>query len=164
MLGTFTAVYKFLINALPILVPAVNPRRYNSAVDDEEADIDMLESGRSALRLTVKVPLAERRARLSLSTHAQMMIVRKKTRRWHAALAGAVAGALAIVWEKRNRRGVIAQQMFVRYVTFRSGIPHMLHRVLQWPSRIVQLFRLEAQYTRPSRCCAGILCRVKTFS
>ncbi|KAF7432589.1 hypothetical protein PC9H_004531 [Pleurotus ostreatus] len=115
MLGTFTAVYKFLINALPILVPAVNPRRYSSsAVDDEETDIDMLESGRNTSRLTVEVPLAERRARLSLSTHAQMMIVRKKTRRWHAALAGAVAGALAIVWEKRNRRGVIAQQMFVR--------------------------------------------------
>lgn len=165
MLGTFTAIYKFLINALPILVPAVNPRRYSSsAVDDEETDIDMLESGRSASRLTVEVPLAERRARLSLSTHAQMMIVRKKTRRWHAALAGAVAGALAIVWEKRNRRGVIAQQMFVRYVTFEIGITRISHTTLQWPSRIIQLFCLEAQYTRPSRRSTSILCRVWTFS
>ncbi|KAJ7859259.1 hypothetical protein B0H13DRAFT_2237517 [Mycena leptocephala] len=44
----------------------------------------------------------------------QMGLVRKRTRRWHSALAGAIAGGLAILWEKRNRRVIIAQQVFVR--------------------------------------------------
>ncbi|KAJ8517741.1 hypothetical protein ONZ45_g5091 [Pleurotus djamor] len=117
MLGTFTAMYKFLLNALPIIVPAIRPRharRASSALDDDEVEEHDLEAGRRATRLTLEVPLAERRARLSLSTHAQMMIIRKKTRRWHAALAGAVAGALAIACERKDRRDVIAQQMFVR--------------------------------------------------
>jgi len=42
--------------------------------------------------------------------------VRKKTRRWHSVLAGAVAGAVAVSFEKRSRQTVIAQQLFVRYV------------------------------------------------
>lgn len=63
----------------------------------------------------VEVPLrSQRTARLSLSAQAQMILVRKRTRRWHAALAGAIAGGLAIIWEGRSRRGVIAQQLFVR--------------------------------------------------
>ncbi|KAF8956690.1 hypothetical protein BDZ97DRAFT_1850035 [Flammula alnicola] len=114
MLGTFTSLYKFIINALPILIPAINPRQTSqntSALDEEDDKVDLeaqLGNG------TIEVPLEKRRARLSLSKHAQRMLVRKQTRRWHAALAGAVAGGLAIIWEKRNRRGVIAQQMFVR--------------------------------------------------
>lgn len=63
---------------------------------------------------TLVIPLEKRKARLSLSKRAQLVLIRKQTRRWHAALAGAIAGGLAIIWEKRNRRGVIAQQMFVR--------------------------------------------------
>jgi hypothetical protein len=43
-----------------------------------------------------------------------MVLVRKHTRRWHAALAGAISGGFAIYWEKPGRRAVIAQQMFVR--------------------------------------------------
>lgn len=44
--------------------------------------------------------------------------VRKKTRRWHAVVAGAIAGGLAILFErsKGGRRTVIAQQLFVRCV------------------------------------------------
>jgi hypothetical protein len=49
------------------------------------------------------------------------MLVRKQTRRWHAALAGAVAGGLAILWETRSRRAIIAQQMFVRCFLFSQG-------------------------------------------
>jgi len=66
----------------------------------------------------LEVPLEKRKARLSLTKRAQTMLVRKQTQRWHAALAGAIAGGLAIMWETRRRRGVIAQQMFVRYVFF----------------------------------------------
>ncbi|KAL0950380.1 hypothetical protein HGRIS_010342 [Hohenbuehelia grisea] len=126
MLGTFTGVYRFLINALPLLLSSKPhlTRQYSSALDDDEIDLEdgrrdrLMRSGAYtpavASSTTLEVPLAERRARLSLSAQARMVIIRKKTRRWHAVLAGAVAGALAIVWEKPNRRGVIAQQLFVR--------------------------------------------------
>lgn len=135
MLGTFVSVYKFLLNALPLLVPAIKPKssiilsksRATSTFDDEgstydrQVDIeDDLEAGITFPRVEksivdVPVPTPNRReARLSLSAHAQMVLVRKKTRRWHAAIAGAIAGGLAIMWEKKSRRLIIAQQMFVR--------------------------------------------------
>ncbi|KAF8205409.1 hypothetical protein K438DRAFT_1579827 [Mycena galopus ATCC 62051] len=118
MLGTFAAVYKFLINALPILIPAIKPRPRTLASpfddDDDEEEMDLPRTV-SYPASGAATPLHRRRsARLSLSAHAQMALVRKRTRRWHSALAGAVAGSLAILWEKRGRRVVIAQQMFVR--------------------------------------------------
>ncbi|KAG5651486.1 hypothetical protein H0H81_008486 [Sphagnurus paluster] len=143
-LRTFTSVYKFLLNALPILIPALNPPRVPqisiTGEDPSESPFlsdDVEEAGPTAERptSTLRVPLARRNrsARLSLSAHAQLALIRKKTRRWHAALAGAIAGGLAIMWEKRSRRGVIAQQMFVRglqgsynaYTTKRNiKVPH----------------------------------------
>ncbi|KAF9000326.1 hypothetical protein BDQ17DRAFT_1360047 [Cyathus striatus] len=60
-----------------------------------------------------ELPLHQK-GRLSARAQAQLLLVRKKTRRWHATLAGAIAGGLAIMWEKRSRRGIISQQMFVR--------------------------------------------------
>lgn len=110
MLGTFTGLYKFLINALPILFPSINPRIEDFTKGEVVADGPTLESPMK----TMEVKLSQRKARLSLSTHAQLLFLRKKTRRWHAALAGAIAGGLAIVLEKRSRRGTIAQQLFVR--------------------------------------------------
>ncbi|KDR84159.1 hypothetical protein GALMADRAFT_236835 [Galerina marginata CBS 339.88] len=112
MLGTFTSLYKFLINALPILIPGISPRNAQSldqsALEDEEDGIDL------EARTTLEVPFEKRKGRLSLSRRAQLSLIRKQTRRWHAALAGAIAGGLAIMWEKRGRRIGIAQQMFVR--------------------------------------------------
>jgi hypothetical protein len=105
--GTFTSLYKFLINALPILIPAINPAdttssRSASALDDADA-------------LPISHTATERRRpRFSLTARAQLMLIRKQTRKWHAALAGGVAGGLAIMWEKKSRRVFIAQQMFVR--------------------------------------------------
>lgn len=81
---------------------------------------------------TVEVPLARRSARLSLSTRAQLMIIRKQTRRWHAALAGAVAGGLAIMWEKKGRKDLIAQQLFVRY-----ACSPQIRFVIHTPSTVV---------------------------
>lgn len=117
--GTFTALYKFLINALPILIPAIKPRRITSsqsesALDDTDEETEPFNLAATGIQAHHEVPLDKRKARLSLSTHAQLLLIRKQTRRWHAAFAGAVAGGLAILWETRNRRGVIAQQMFVR--------------------------------------------------
>ena len=106
-LGSFTFLYKFLINALPILVPSISRRgNTGSALDDEELDLEAATS--------IEVPLEKRKGRLSLSKRAQQLLVRKQTKRWHAALAGAIAGGLAIMWEKKGRKGIISQQMFVR--------------------------------------------------
>jgi len=104
--GTFTSLYKFLINALPMLIPSVSPTNLSDPFDDEDG-------------IEAELPTSiyngnRRKTRLSLSTRTKLILVRKKTRRWHAALAGAIAGGLAIICEKRNRRGLIAQQMFVR--------------------------------------------------
>ena len=94
--------------------PQLKYQNRSSAVfSDDEID---LEAG--SKRAILEVPLEKRKARLSLTKRAQIMLVRKQTRRWHAALAGAVAGGLAIMWEKRTRQGLIAQQMFVRCVLF----------------------------------------------
>jgi hypothetical protein len=100
-------LYKFLLNALPNLVPSINTRGNTaSALDDEEIDLEAATS--------VEVPLKTRKGRLSLSKQAQQLRIRKQTKRWHAALAGAIAGGLAIMWEKKGRKGIISQQMFVR--------------------------------------------------
>lgn len=120
-------MYKFLINALPILIPAMKPRpQYlSSAFEDDEEEEEEIELPRrvSYPESGAATPSLHRRrsARLSLSAHAQMVLIRKRTRKWHAALAGAISGGLAILWEKRSRRGVIAQQMFVRSVFISSA-------------------------------------------
>ena len=134
--GTFVALYKLLLNALPLLLPQPHAKasthtrerslfrqsvqrsasrsRGRAAADspfgddaaaalDDDAELAMLERGQSP-----------RRARLSLSAQAHQVWVRKRTRRWYSALAGSVAGAVAILCEKRSRRAGIAQQMFVR--------------------------------------------------
>jgi hypothetical protein len=111
--GTFAALYKFLINALPILIPAIRPSTRNLASPFEEEEDQESSNGDSSP--DSDLTMRRRRApRLSLSAHAHMVLVRKHTRRWHAALAGAISGGLAIYWEKPSRRAVIAQQMFVR--------------------------------------------------
>ena len=69
------------------------------------------------------VPLAARRGRLSLSAAAHQVWVRKKTRRWQSALAGAAAGGVAIMCEREGNRLGVAQQMFVRCVLFFSAFP-----------------------------------------
>lgn len=114
-------MYKFLLNALPILIPALNPSKPSRhVIPDSPFDDDNLEAGPTALHPTsmLEVPVARRTARLSLSAQAQLIFLRKRTRRWHAALAGALASGMAIMWEKRSRRGIIAQQLFVRFVSF----------------------------------------------
>lgn len=105
MLGSFVALYKFTLNAFPILLPQPAeppPSPFEESEDESEPTTPD------------QVMTSQKRVRFSLSAHAQEVWVRKRTYRWHAALAGAVAGSLAVMFEKRSRRIAIAQQLFVR--------------------------------------------------
>jgi hypothetical protein len=133
--GSFVALYRIILNALPLLFPANVPLRKNLrnlfarlfATQDEHGDLVFDDSPPSSP--TPSPPLAQslpfplhlspgdrREARLSSSAQIHQSWVRKKTRRWHSVFAGAVAGAVAISFENRSRQSVIAQQLFVRYV------------------------------------------------
>ena len=85
----------------------------------------------------IEIPLSKRQPRLSLSAQAHQQWVRKKTRRWHAVVAGAIAGGVAIMFEKRSRRLIIAQQLFVRSVFSLHCTVIRLLSVLQWASGVV---------------------------
>jgi len=149
MLGTFVAIYKFLINALPLAsLPAdfpspLLPRTQNGAGllggeagDDSRAlwadegavtppgwiahDLTnnsgkgkgIVGGENGTITMTPKV-----KTKLSAQAVAHEIWVRKRGRRWHAFLAGALGGGVAILFEKQGRRVGIAQQMFVRYVS-----------------------------------------------
>ena len=61
------------------------------------------------------LPSERRRGKLSFRAQVHETWVRKKTRPWHAIVAGAVSGGVGILFEKKSRRVTIAQQLFVRY-------------------------------------------------
>ncbi|KAI0711032.1 hypothetical protein C8T65DRAFT_647898 [Cerioporus squamosus] len=128
MLGSFVALYKFILNALPIVLPQPQTkpltygrqrslfrqslrRKAGSTTDSPFDDEAALEEIEAALPERGRSP---RRARLSATAQAHQVWVRKKTRWWYSAFAGSLAGAIAIMFEKRSRRVGIAQQMFVR--------------------------------------------------
>jgi hypothetical protein len=129
--GSFVLVYKFLLNALPILFPTTKSTRKSlfsmapptvpsSPFDDSESsalEIEPLTSSSNISSGTEEIPLAQRKGRLSLTAQAHQVWVRKKTRRWQSVFAGSVAGAMAIMFEKKGNRMGIAQQMFVRCVS-----------------------------------------------
>lgn len=127
------ALYRVILNALPLLFPANVPLRKNLrnlftslfSTQDEHDDLvlDDSQSPSSSPSPPQLQPLSlhispgeKREARLSSSAQIHQIWVRKKTRQWYSILAGAVAGAFAISFEKRSRQDVIAQQLFVRYV------------------------------------------------
>jgi hypothetical protein len=127
MLGSFVALYRFILNALPVLLPANLSLRENLqklyasffSNQDEQDDAFALDNSPDSSPAPTpphkyRSPVERRDARLSTSAQVHQNWVRRKTRRWHAVLAGAVAGVVAISFEKRSRRNVIAQQLFVR--------------------------------------------------
>ena len=154
MLGTFVAVYKFLINALPLVSlpadfspPLLPLIRSGARSLGGEAGYDggglWVDEGAVTPPEWVAQDLANKsgkgkavvagengtitmmskvKTKLSAQAVAHEIWVRKRGRRWHAFVAGAVAGGAAIMFETKQRRVGIAQQMFVRYV-FRSVTP-----------------------------------------
>lgn len=117
-------LYKFLFNSLPIMFPPSPGLSSGSAIDEDD-DLDTANDTRAGItNIDVDIPSPyprtayrdRRTQRLSLSANAmkEYGMIRKHTRRWHPVVAGAIAGGLAVLFEKRNRRLTIAQQLFVR--------------------------------------------------
>lgn len=126
LIGSFVALYRTILNALPVLFPANLTLRENTrhlfSVQDEQEDDFVLDNspGSSPAETPPRIhgsSTERREARLSSSAQAHQNWVLRKTRRWHSVLAGAIAGVVAISFEKRSRQSVIAQQLFVRYVS-----------------------------------------------
>lgn len=141
MLGSFTFIYKFLINALPLvpipdqlaILRSSRQRAQRQRERDLESggafDVDSPPSGASGSGSGMQTPLmmsskhAEKRAQeimrkrrgSHLSMSSEVVYSRLSGARWHAAFAGAVAG-LSVLFEKKSRRITVAQQLFVRYV------------------------------------------------
>ncbi|KAF8549936.1 hypothetical protein OG21DRAFT_1488152 [Imleria badia] len=146
-LGSFVSLYKAILNALPIVLPITPSSPPPSPFEEDEEE-------QSGFVTPLEIPLSERQPRLSLSAQAHQQWVRKKTRRWHAVAAGAIAGGVAIMFEKRSRRLIIAQQLFVRGLqgsynsfTLKRGI-HVPHGdVLLFSLCCVQI--VYALFSRP---------------
>lgn len=111
--GSFVSIYKFLLNALPFIIPSIraSQREYPSAFDEEDDEEEAKDSLPETV-FDVSIPPTpvnpsnpvmshqrRRTERFSLSTQAQRILIRKKTKRWHAALAGAIAGGLGVMSE-----------------------------------------------------------------
>ncbi|GAW06050.1 hypothetical protein LENED_007943 [Lentinula edodes] len=135
MLGSFVSIYKFLLNALPFLIPSIRAPsdEYPSAFDDDD-ETQTLPT--TVFDITVppspddtKTPIMStqrrRMERFSLSTQAQRILIRKKTRRWHSALAGAVAGGLGVLWETRDS----LPRSYTNWVASAAKVPHACLRM-----------------------------------
>lgn len=142
MLASFTFLYKLILNSLPLLpVPdalhflrSEQQKRIRKLEHDLESGSSLPsppESGastgqhtpllmmqsrsrRERERPSADKPEKERRGS-HLSLQSKVMYSRLAGARWHAYLAGAVAG-LSVLFEKKSRRITIAQQLFVRCV------------------------------------------------
>ena len=143
MLGSFAFLYKFILNSLPFIhIPDQLSILYSARQNCLRLRELDLESGsslpsppgtpRTGLTSGQQTPLmmrsrsAERklmseknkgeeegRRKSRLSMQSQVLYSRLDTARWHAVVAGAIAG-LSVLWEKKSRRITIAQQVFVR--------------------------------------------------
>lgn len=177
------ALYRFILNALPLIFPANISLRKNLrnlfarlfATQDEDDSLVFDDSPASSepspllpksLPLSLHISPGDRReARLSSSAQVHQIWVRKKTRRWHSVLAGAVAGAIAISFEKRSRQSVVAQQLFVRYVsltpianqgTYISAVDCRDHTMLI-RRNMVSTFHMATSWSSRSRTIAILL-------
>ena len=99
------SLYKYILNALPLLY---QPPESQNPFDDDDEDIE--------LGPPRPIDKRVRQLRLSTSGRARQAWTKRRTRAWFSVVAGATAGGIAIMFEKRARRIAIGQQMFVRSV------------------------------------------------
>ena len=147
-------MYKFILNALPIIFPvythhsnvyrkpSLQRSLRKSAISDSvfDGDDEHLPSYKP-----LQPSKGRRQARLSVSAQAHQEWIRKRTRWWYALFAGAIAGGVAINFEKHSRRLEVAQQMFVRYASdSQNGELSSVHNLQRYP-RILQCFRRDAK-------------------
>jgi hypothetical protein len=123
MLASFTFIYKFLLNSLPLMpIPdqlsvlrTYRSTRKHRAFDEENfVSPTAAESPGSATPLTIPSKREKQGGKSGhLSVNSELVYSRLDGARWHAIVAGAVAG-LSVLWETKGRRITIAQQIFVR--------------------------------------------------
>ncbi|KDN49260.1 hypothetical protein RSAG8_01962, partial [Rhizoctonia solani AG-8 WAC10335] len=113
MMGTFVAVYKFFVNALPLIpndkLPTILQYTPPAVQSEFESEIQSSE-GPLYMRGKEKPAATES---TDTKPPSKDVFVRKPVARWHALVAGALAG-LAVAFETPDRRLTIAQQIFVR--------------------------------------------------
>ncbi|QRW16542.1 hypothetical protein RhiXN_04543 [Rhizoctonia solani] len=129
MMGTFVAVYKFFINALPLIPNNKLPEilRYTPPAAQSEFDPHSSEEPLYMKRREEKRPEVEVADKKPPSRD---VFVRKPVARWHAVVAGALAG-LAVAFETPDRRLTIAQQIFVRYRVWKFNIED-IKELISW--------------------------------
>ncbi|KAG8713477.1 hypothetical protein FRC11_012026 [Ceratobasidium sp. 423] len=111
MMGTFVAVYKFFINALPLIPNDKLPTILQYTPPATQSEFDSGSEGPLYMkRKEEKQPATEI---TDPKPPSKDVFVRKPVARWHALVAGALAG-LAVAFETPDRRLTIAQQIFVR--------------------------------------------------
>lgn len=114
MIGSFVAIYKLLVNSLPLIpngkLPSILQYTPLSSRSEFESGSRTPEGALYMKRKEEKRPSG---SSVEEKPPSRDVFVRKPVARWHALVAGAVAG-LAVAFETPGRRLTIAQQMFVR--------------------------------------------------
>ena len=136
-LGSFVLLYRILLNAFPLLFPTnvpgrLNLRRLTGTLLSQRDGSAIVEAGQYAVEsdpLLDSPPVRSRRARLSSTAQAHQTWLRQRSARWHSVVAGAVAGGVAISFERLSRQKVIAQQLFVRQVIRHASRSWILNTV-----------------------------------
>jgi hypothetical protein len=113
MIGTFVAVYKLLINSLPLIPNDKLPSILQYTPPSSQS---VFESRTHTPEDALYMKKREEKWLAGGSVEkppSRDIFVRKPVARWHAFVAGAAAG-LAVAFETPSRRLTIAQQIFVR--------------------------------------------------
>lgn len=153
------SLYKYILNALPLLFQPIESDPFTP--DDEEVALDPPRP--------IGKPV--RKLRLSVSGRARHEWTKKRTKAWFSVVAGAVAGGVAIMFERRSRRVTIGQQVFVRSVkisynlddvvfTFRRSEGFRDHTMLWLPSMDLQFHMAQfgSSPSRAPRSCTAMFC------
>jgi hypothetical protein len=120
MMGTFVAVYKLLLNSLPLIpndqLPALLRYTPPAPASGNTSPSPLYMKSKQERNQTHEDEAREEENPVIVEEEkpaSRDVFVRKPVARWHALVAGGVAG-LAVAFETEGRRLTIAQQLFVR--------------------------------------------------